>query len=169
MAAPATPETDPDLQKASWDLDPLVGGEGREGVERRMAEALQRSQAFAERYAGKLGELDHAGLAAAMGELADITELAARAGYFAALRFSTDTADPADRRPDAVGAGAGDGDPDDAAVLRARVGRAGETSEPRSCSPAMGSTSPLTTCATYAATATTCSPSPRSGSSPRSR
>jgi oligoendopeptidase F len=30
-----------------------------------------------------------------MGDLADITELAARAGYFAALRFSTDTADPA--------------------------------------------------------------------------
>ncbi len=95
MAAPATPETDPELQKASWDLDPLVGGEGREGVERRMAEALERSQAFAERHAGKLGDLDHAGLAAAMGELAAITELAARAGYYAALRFSTDTADPA--------------------------------------------------------------------------
>ena len=95
MAAPATPETDPELQKASWDLDPLVAGEGREGVERRMAEALERSKAFAERHAGKLGELDHAGLAAAMGELADITELAGRAGYYAALRFSTDTADPA--------------------------------------------------------------------------
>ncbi len=60
-----------------------------------MAEALERSKAFAERHAGKLGELDHAGLAAAMGELADITELAGRAGYYAALRFSTDTADPA--------------------------------------------------------------------------
>jgi oligoendopeptidase F len=95
MAAPATPETDPELQKASWDLDPLVGGEGREGVERRMAEALSRSKTFAERHAGKLAELDHAGLAAAMGELADITELAGRAGYYAALRFSTDTADPA--------------------------------------------------------------------------
>jgi oligoendopeptidase F len=95
MAAPATPETDHELQKASWDLDPLVGGEGREGVERRMAEALSRSQAFAQRHAGKLDELDHAGLAAAMGELAAITELAGRAGYYAALRFSTDTADPA--------------------------------------------------------------------------
>jgi len=95
MAAPPTPETDRELQKASWDLDPLVGGEGREGVERRMAEALSRSKTFAERHAGKLGELDHAGLAAAMGELADITELAGRAGYYAALRFSTDTADPA--------------------------------------------------------------------------
>ncbi len=93
MAAPS--ETDKDLQAASWDLEPLVAGEGKPGVERRMGEALERATAFAEAHAGKLAELDSEGLAAAMGELAEIQELVGRAGYYAALRFSTDTADPA--------------------------------------------------------------------------
>jgi oligoendopeptidase F len=96
MAAttPAEP-TDPELQATAWDLEPLVDGEGEEGVERRMREALERGQTFAGRHAGKLDELDSAGLREAMQELADIYELVARAGYYASLRFSTDTADPA--------------------------------------------------------------------------
>jgi oligoendopeptidase F len=96
MAAsiPAQP-TDPELQATAWDLEPLVEGEGEPGVERRVREALERSHAFAGRYAGKLDELDSAGLREAMQELAEIHELVARAGYYAALRFSTDTADPA--------------------------------------------------------------------------
>jgi oligoendopeptidase F len=96
MAAtiPAEP-TDPELQATAWDLEPLLDGEGEPGVERRVREALERSQAFAGRHAGRLQELDSAGLREAMRELAGIHELAARAGYYAALRFSTDTADPA--------------------------------------------------------------------------
>jgi oligoendopeptidase F len=93
-ATPAQP-TDPELQATAWDLEPLLDGEGEPGVERRVREALERSQAFAGRYAGKLDELDSAGLREAMLELAEIHELVARAGYYAALRFSTDTADPA--------------------------------------------------------------------------
>ena len=93
MAAPT--EIDEDLQAAAWDLEPLVAGEGREGVEGRMGEALKRSKSFAAEHAGKLGELDSDGLAAAMRELAEIQELVGRAGYYAALHFSTDTADPA--------------------------------------------------------------------------
>jgi oligoendopeptidase F len=96
MATAARSEsTDPELQATAWDLEPLVEGEGQPGVERRLAEALERSGAFAERYAGKLGELDREGLREAMSELALIYELVGRAGYYAALRFSTDTADPA--------------------------------------------------------------------------
>ena len=57
-------------------------------------EALERARAFAESYSGRLEQLDGDGLAAAMRELAEIQELAARGGYFAALNFSTDTADP---------------------------------------------------------------------------
>ena len=87
--------TDPDLEATAWDLEPLVDGEGPDGVERRLAEALERAQAFAARYAGKLGELDGTGLREAMTELADIHELVGRAGTYAALRFSTDTAEPA--------------------------------------------------------------------------
>ena len=50
---PAEP-ADHELQAAAWDLDPLVDGEGVEGVERRLSDALTRAQAFAERHSGKL-------------------------------------------------------------------------------------------------------------------
>ena len=95
MSPLATEPADPELEQAAWDLEPLLDGEGETGVERRMQEALTGAQAFAERYAGRLGELDGAGLAQAMHELAEIYELIGRAGTYAGLRFSTDTADPA--------------------------------------------------------------------------
>ncbi len=95
MSAVATEPTDHELERAAWDLEPLVDGEGESGVEHRLEEALTRAKSFAERYAGKLGELDGPGLAEAMGELAAIYELVGRAGTYAGLRFSTDTADPA--------------------------------------------------------------------------
>jgi oligoendopeptidase F len=96
MASAATTEpTDPELQATAWDLESLVEGEGPDGVERRLTEAIDRARAFAERYAGKLGQLDSPGLIEAMQGLAAIQELVGRAGYYAALRFSTDTADPA--------------------------------------------------------------------------
>ena len=95
----ATAETsqpsDPELDATAWDLEPLVEGEGEQGVERRLAQALERSQAFSARYAGKLDGLNGAGLAEAMTELAGIFDLLGRAGSYAALRFSTDTSDPA--------------------------------------------------------------------------
>jgi oligoendopeptidase F len=95
MATDASPNaTDPELERTAWDLEPLLEGEGRDGVERRLAEALTRAQEFAERHAGKLGELDAEGLRRAMEELAAIYELVGRAATYAALRFSTDTADP---------------------------------------------------------------------------
>jgi oligoendopeptidase F len=96
MASQApTESTDPELQETAWDLEPLVEGDGPEGVESRLNDALARGQAFATRYAGKLGDLDGGGLAEAMQELAGIYELVGRAGTYAALRFSADTADPA--------------------------------------------------------------------------
>jgi Arc/MetJ family transcription regulator len=59
MAASATTEQqDPELQAAAWDLEPLVDGEGQEGVEPRMAQALERSHPFSERHAGKLAAHD---------------------------------------------------------------------------------------------------------------
>jgi oligoendopeptidase F len=94
MASTSSEPTDPQLEQAAWDLDPLVNGEGEAGVARQLEDALKRAQAFAERYAGQLGELDGAGLAQAMSELAEVHDLVGRAGTYAALRFSTDTADP---------------------------------------------------------------------------
>lgn len=95
VAASARESEDTELQQTAWDLAPLLGGEGPEGVEKRLDEALSRAKAFAELHAGKLGQIDGAGLAAAMRELAEIHDLAGRAGAYAALRFSTNTADPA--------------------------------------------------------------------------
>jgi oligoendopeptidase F len=86
---------DKDLAEAAWDLEPLLDGEGEPGVEHRLDEALARAQAFAERYAGELAEIDGGTLAEAMSELAEINDLVGRAGTYAVLRFSTDTADPA--------------------------------------------------------------------------
>ncbi len=90
-----TEASDPELEATAWDLEPLVDGEGEEGVERRLTEALTRANSFAGRYAGRLDTLDGAALAEAMVELAGIYDLLGRAGSYAALRFSTDTGDPA--------------------------------------------------------------------------
>jgi oligoendopeptidase F len=84
---------DPELLDTEWDLGPLVDGEEGRGVDRQLDEALERATAFAGAYAGRLAELDSAGLASAMHELAAINELVGRAGSYASLRFATDTAD----------------------------------------------------------------------------
>ena len=82
------------LQAASWDLEPLVGGLGAEGVEEMLADARERAEAFAQRHRGAVADLGAEGLAEAMHELAAIHDLAGRAGSYAVLRFSLDTADP---------------------------------------------------------------------------
>jgi oligoendopeptidase F len=91
----ALTETDEELQSAAWNLEPLVDGDGPDGVERRLSTALERAQALAERHAGKLAQLDSDALRVAMEQLAAIHDLIGRAGTYAALSFSTDTADPA--------------------------------------------------------------------------
>ena len=100
-----------------------------------------------------------------MRELAEIQELVGRAGYYAALRFSTDTADPANgalmqwvqEQETAIQTTLLFFELEWAAL--ARRARRGAARRRRA------STSAATTCATCAATASTCSPSPRSGSS----
>ncbi|MET0684674.1 MAG: M3 family oligoendopeptidase [Solirubrobacteraceae bacterium] len=94
MAAPDV--ADPELDGIAWDLDPLLdgAGEGAAGVEALLADAQRRADAFAEEHAGKVAELDGAGLAAAMRELAALNELVGRAGSYAMLNFTTATADP---------------------------------------------------------------------------
>jgi oligoendopeptidase F len=82
-------------EDVSWDLSPLVHGEGDAGADRLLDEAAARAQTFAEANAGRVAELDPAAFAAAVQELQELSELAARAGNYAMLRFSVDTADPA--------------------------------------------------------------------------
>jgi oligoendopeptidase F len=82
-------------EDVAWDLEPLVDGAGESGVGALLDEADRGASAFAERYAGRVAELDGAGLAAAVAELAALADLVGRAGSYASLRFSVDTADPA--------------------------------------------------------------------------
>jgi oligoendopeptidase F len=94
---PTTEEllSDPELLSSAWDLEPIVEGEGSAGVERLLDEALARGAKFADTYTAKIASLDGAGLREAMLELAAILQLVDRAGSYAMLRFTTDTADPA--------------------------------------------------------------------------
>ena len=82
-------------EDVAWDLEPLVDGEGEAGADRLLDDAERRATAFAHTHAGKVADLDGPGLAAAMAELAAIADTVGRVGSYAALRFSTDTADPA--------------------------------------------------------------------------
>jgi oligoendopeptidase F len=84
-----------ELDAVAWDLEPLVGGDGPAGCDRLLDEALERADAFAATYAGKVASLDGTGLVAPVAELAAISELVSRAGNYASLLFSVDTADPA--------------------------------------------------------------------------
>jgi len=86
---------DPELRETEWDLAPLVDGDPERGVQRQLSEARERAGAFSQSYAGRIGELDAAALAAAMHELADVYELVGKAGSYASLRFATNTAEPA--------------------------------------------------------------------------
>jgi oligoendopeptidase F len=83
------------VEDVSWDLSPLVHGEDDAGADRLLDEAATRAQTFAETYAGRIADLDEPVFAAAVRELQEISELASRAGNYAMLRFSIDTADPA--------------------------------------------------------------------------
>ncbi len=86
--------SDPELLDTGWDLAPIVHGEGPAGVERLLEEALARGARFADRHSGRVTSLDSDGLREAMLELAAIMELVDRAGSYAMLQFTTDSADP---------------------------------------------------------------------------
>jgi oligoendopeptidase F len=84
---------DPELLGTEWDLSPLADDDT--AVDRLLDEAAALATEVAEAYAGKVEQLDADALAEAMHKLERINELVGRAGSYAALRFSTDTADPA--------------------------------------------------------------------------
>ena len=85
----------PEAADIAWDLEPLVFGEGEAGALRLLAEAAELADTFAATYAGKVADLDGAGLAAAVASLEELSDKIGRAGNYAMLRFSTDTSDPA--------------------------------------------------------------------------
>jgi len=87
-------EADRTAADVAWDLEPLVDGRGPEGVDALFDDAEARAHALAS-YRGRIGELEVDELAALMREVATINDLAGRAGSYAGLKFSENTADPA--------------------------------------------------------------------------
>lgn len=89
---------DTELEQVSWDLSHLIApagpGDPQAAVDTLLDEAKRRADAFAAAHAGKVGVLDGPGLVAAMRELGEIRDLTTRAGTYANLAFSVDTADP---------------------------------------------------------------------------
>jgi oligoendopeptidase F len=87
--------TDPDLNAAdvAWDLEPLVDGKGDAGVD-ELLDAAERIATSVAARRGTVAQLDAAGLASVMRELASLAELVGRAGSYASLRFAADTTDP---------------------------------------------------------------------------
>lgn len=88
--------SDADLlaSEIAWDLGPLVGGAGADGVSALMREA----EGFVERiveYRGRISGLDADGLAEVMTLLGEMNDRLGRAGSFVSLQFSVDTADAA--------------------------------------------------------------------------
>jgi oligoendopeptidase F len=99
MSAPDT-VTDPELHEVAWNLDDLFAGvadgaDPRAAVDALLDDAQRRAEAFAAAHAGKVASLDGPGLVAAMHELEAIEDVAGRAGMYAHLSFSVDTANPA--------------------------------------------------------------------------
>src|SRR6476619_5747959 len=84
-----------DVQDVLWNLEDLVDGGGEEACDRLLDEADTRAPTFAKHHAGHVADLDGAGLAAAMDELAAVSDPAGRAGNYAHLRFAADTDDQA--------------------------------------------------------------------------
>ncbi len=89
-----TAAPDKALEEARWNLDPLVDGKGAEGTLELLAEAREQAVAFAKKHRGKVTDLDAPGLVAAMRELEEMFDKVGRAGSYAALWFTVDTADP---------------------------------------------------------------------------
>ena len=96
MSAPEA--TDAELEAVAWDLGHLLDGAGEDpaaAVDALLEEALQRAQAFAAAHAGQVAGMDGPALVAAVRELGEIQERLGRAGSYAMLGFSENTADPA--------------------------------------------------------------------------
>ena len=91
-----TVHEDTDLTAAdiAWDLDPLVDGNGQEGVH-QLLEQAEALTGDLEQWRGRIGELEVPDLVRAMSTLAEIQDRLGRAGSWVSLRFAVDTSDPA--------------------------------------------------------------------------
>jgi len=85
-------ETDLAASDVAWDLEPLVENQGPTGVDEHLV-AAEACAARIEEARGTIADLDAAGLAAVMQQVAELQEHLGRAGNYAGLRFTVDTTD----------------------------------------------------------------------------
>ena len=81
-------------ESVAWDLEPLVDGNGADGAKALLDQADQLADSLAQAARGRLGDCTPEEFADWIAQSATIGELVNRAHAFAALGFSTDTADP---------------------------------------------------------------------------
>lgn len=76
-----------------WNLNELYSGPDDLRIEADLAEARRQAEAFAQKYRGKIttGALDSAGLARALEEYEQLSELEGRPSFYANLLFAADT------------------------------------------------------------------------------
>jgi oligoendopeptidase F len=82
-------------EAVEWNLDDLYLGPDDPRLAADLESALADAKAFRERYRGKLGELDAAGLNEATAEAERIHSVVTRAQAYAQLRYAADTSDEA--------------------------------------------------------------------------
>ena len=87
---PTPDEADLTAADIAWDLDTLIEGTDIDALMDRSDDLTARIG----EYRGRVAELDADGMATAMQLMAELQEAQGRAGYFAMLRFSENTADP---------------------------------------------------------------------------
>ncbi len=81
-------------ESVAWDLEPLVDGNGADGAKQLLDQADELADSLASDARGRLGDCSAEEFADWIARSATIGELVNRAHAFAALGFSTNTADP---------------------------------------------------------------------------
>src|SRR5215218_1853943 len=82
-----------DVEAVAWDLEDLLPATGETGVDQLLDE-IDAIAARIESARGTVADLDADGLIAVLDEFAELYDHIGRAGNYAALKFSVDTADP---------------------------------------------------------------------------
>jgi oligoendopeptidase F len=91
----SAPPSSTGAEDVAWDLSDVYPDPDDPALDSDLDEASTASSRFRDRYAGRIAELDAAGLAEAVTELERIDGIVTRAKAYAYLHFSTNTADPA--------------------------------------------------------------------------
>jgi oligoendopeptidase F len=86
--------SDPDLEAAVWNLEPIVDNQGEDGARQLLEQARSRADAFAAEFAGSIAQLEVDALVSAVSEWTEVRELLWRANGYGRMRGYVDSSDP---------------------------------------------------------------------------